>query len=159
MAKLTDINKLLEALISDLKTQSVMNKLGNLAKSRIVKRTRKGLDVDEKLFKPYSESYAKIREESERPTHIVNLEFDLTNEGLLHKVDHVVFRNFDGVSIDILDPEKRKIAAYHDSEGVGIRGKNIRHFWGLNKKDEEVIHKSLGVETDKILSDLTRDLD
>jgi hypothetical protein len=78
---------------------------------------------------------------------------------MMHKMDHVVFKNFSGVEVDILDPEKRKIAAYHDSEGVGKSGANIRHFFGLNDQDESDIGEIVATDINDILTDLTKGLD
>ncbi len=141
-------NKLLDAL----KNQQLWNKLG-LAAIRLIRiRTRKGKDVDGKDFKKYSAGYKKKREKAGLPTHPVNLEF--ANVGsMLHKIDHVIYNEFDGVSVLIDDPHKEQIARYHNIEGAG-KSKVIRKFWGINKEEEDKLVDIAAREVENIIKKL-----
>jgi len=124
-----------QKILSALDNDKILNRLG-LGGIRIVKeRTRKGLDVDGKSFKPYSEGYKKKREEAGLVTDIVNLEFD-DLEGMLHKVDHEVNNSLHSVQMLIDDPEKETIAGYHNIQGAG-KSKVIRKFWGFSEEEKE----------------------
>ena len=118
MANLSDIEEILSGVLNSLNSQIELNKLGLAGTKRILDRTRKGIDVDGRPFKPYSDRWAEVREENELPTHVVDLTFS-DIEGMLRKVDHTVSNDLKSVAIDIEDPEKRLIASYHDELGAG----------------------------------------
>jgi hypothetical protein len=144
-------------LLKALRSQAFYNKLG-LAALRIIKdRTRKGRDVEGKIFMPYSDPYAASREKRGLNTHPVNLSFqDLTRmlpkgykssqQGMLNSIDHVVANDFTSVSILINDPVKEQIAVYHNVQGAG-KGKVIRRFWGIEAAKEIKQLADLGYKT------------
>ncbi len=153
MAKLGDIKKLLDQLVSGMQSQTMLKKLGLIGVRTIQKRTREGVDVDGRAFQPYSEKYAEKRILAGLPTHIVNLEFDDV-DGMLQQVEHIVASDLKSVHIDITDPQKKKLASYHDELGVAKAGENIRHFWGLSDDEQKDIGDIVAADLNDLLSDL-----
>lgn len=152
--ELNKIPKLLHGIIKALHSQTLMNALGLAAIRRIKERTRKGQDVEGRSFQPYTEKYAAKRRVEGLPTHPVNLEWN-DIDGMLQKMDHTIFRNFSGVEVDFTDPDKRKLASYHNKLGVAKKGKNIRHFFDLNDDDIEAIAELIDDHTKLTIANLT----
>jgi len=147
------IKHALETIIAGLQSQTMMNKLG-LAQIRNIKdRTRRGVDLDGRTFKPYNEDYAERKFRlTGIPTHVVNLTFDDIS-GMMQQIDHVIASDFSKVELQILDPEKRKIASYHNETGAG-RSRVIRKFWGINQTDEDALLKIVGHDLELLVQKL-----
>lgn len=139
----------LDAFLTALKSQKLLNKLGLGAEHIILDRTRKGLGADGTPLQGYSESYKKVRERAGLGTGKVDLYFDHVDGMLLH-VDHVINNNFESVRVYINDPEKSKIAGYHDKYGAGKK-KIIRHWWGIELPAELQKMKQLAIDTLKLI--------
>ena len=131
------------------KDQELLHAIG-LAYRRMVRgRTLRGKDVHGNSFRPYSESYAKLRKRRNEPTHLVNLTMDHIT-GMLEQIDHVVFNDLEGVSMFITDRRKSQIASYHNTLGAG-KGKVIREFWGLDDNHKELIKKMILDHSDQYI--------
>jgi len=139
-------------LLSALRNQTLWNKLGLAGIRLIRKRTRKGTDVDGKPFKKYSKGYAKKRAKAGLPTHPVNLQFADVGS-MLMSIDHIVYNNFEGVSVLFGDPAKEKLATYHNIDGAG-KSKVIRKFWGLNESEEKQLADLAAREIENIIKKL-----
>lgn len=147
------IKRALQTIIAGLQSQTMMNRLG-LAQIRNIKdRTRRGVDLDGRTFKPYNEDYAERKFRlTGIPTHVVNLTFDDIS-GMMQQIDHVIASDFSKVELQILDPEKRKIASYHNETGAG-RSRVIRKFWGINQTDEAALLKIVGHDLELLVQKL-----
>lgn len=154
MSDFAKIKTALQTIIDGLQSQATMNKLA-LAQTRKIKdRTRKGVDLERKPFKPYNEDYARRKfKQTGIPTNVVNLTFDDIS-GMMTQIDHVIANDFSSAELLILDPEKRKIAGYHNELGAG-RSRVIRTFWGISKEDEDDLLNLLGKDLELLLQKLT----
>lgn len=148
---MTDLSKIKEALreiLGTFESQKLLNKIGLAQLRNIKSRTRKGLDLFGRPFKAYTDEWKERKSIVYRmPNHPVNLTLDDVS-GMLSPVelDHIVSNDLKSVELYFRTPAKRKLAGYHDQEGVG-KSKVIRRFWGVSEEDE----KSL---TDIIVKDL-----
>lgn len=132
-------------------SQKLLGKVGIAFRTLMLRRTRKGKDIEGQTFKPYSKPYARIRERAGEPTHVVNLTMDHVS-GMLEKVTHstTIGTNLAQVEAWINDPEKSKIGYYHAFSGAG-KSRVIRKWWGLSNEDEQRITKTVTDELDKYL--------
>jgi hypothetical protein len=157
MAELNDVPDILEKLQRRLFSRALLNKIG-LAGIRLIKaRTRLGIDVKGAAFEPYSDGWAIIRQAHNLPTAYVNLEFN-DIDGMLKKIDHVVAADLESVEIDILDPDKRKIASYHNDLGAG-KSHVKRRFFDINQQEMKKIDELVEADLNLLLADLTREAD
>lgn len=143
------IDKLWDRLLSGLKNQALMNRLGLGVRRLIQDRTRKGLDVQGKPFRKYSGGHAKRRAKLGLPTHPVNLQMDDVS-GMLRRIEHVVARDLSDVEVYIGDPVKERIAYYHNVSGAG-KSRIRREFWGLAKKEESMLQDIVNAELKNVL--------
>jgi hypothetical protein len=159
MGDIRKISELVNRLIRSIERQTTLNKLGLAGVRMIKKRTSEGIDLDGRPFIPYTDLW--IEEKRKQTTAVnpanVNLELD-DREGMLSKIEHRVFKNLGNVEIDIFDPDKRKLAFWHDEAGIGKPGNRIRHFWGFNEKEGEQLKDILEVEVEDILNKLSKEL-
>lgn len=159
MAKLTDIKNILDDLLAGFENQNLLNKLGLGAISKVRRRTLKGIDVEGKPFEDYTDDYADFRESIGLPVDVVSLQASNASDdsSMLNRIAHKVAGNLKSVDIDIDDPEKREIASYHDSLGVGKTGNKIRHFWDVNEKERGELLDIVETDINDLLLDLTRE--
>lgn len=139
--------------IADIfRSRELLTKLGLGAERLIKNRTRKGVDVYGKAFKPYSAKYAEKRSKTGLPVHPVNLSFDDIS-GMLTEIEHVVSNDLEAVELEIKDDEKRQIAFYHNVSGAG-KGKILRVFWGISDDEEKALQELADDEVSAILKNL-----
>lgn len=147
------IKKALQTILDGLQNQTLLNKLGLTQIRKIKDRTRRGVDLSGKTFKPYNEQYAERKFKTTGiPTHVVNLTLDDIS-GMLQQIDHVVNTDFSNVEILFRDPRKRKLASYHNELGAG-RSRVIREFWGINPQDEKDLLDLIGHDLELLLQKL-----
>jgi hypothetical protein len=143
----------LQTILAGLQNQMLLNKLALAQERKIKDRTRRGVDLEGKTFKPYNPQYAKRKFKiTGIPTHVVNLTFDDIS-GMMQQIDHVIANDFSKVEIQILDPQKRKIAGYHHETGAG-RSRVIRRFWGINQQDENDLLRIIGRDLELLVQKL-----
>lgn len=155
MAEFDDIAQVLDDTLNGLRSRANLNKYGLAGIRLIKKRTREGIDVHGQGFQAYSEGHKKKRKAQGLPTQIVNLEFNDV-EGMLAQIDHILNPDLDGVEIDILDPEKRRIARYHNIEGAG-RSRVKREFFDLNDEERASIVQLVGEDLELALNELSEE--
>jgi len=147
------MKKALQTILAGLQNQTLLNKLGLAQIRKIKDRTRRGLDLSGKTFKPYNEKYAERKFKTTGiPTHVVNLTLDDIS-GMLQQIDHLVATDFSNVEILFRDPRKRKLASYHNELGAG-RSRVIREFWGVNSQDEKDLLDLIGHDLELLLQKL-----
>lgn len=139
----------LRNILSLIYSEDVMEKVGNTYRTKVKDRTEMGLDIHERKFKPYSKAYARKRLKLGEPVDIVNLRIDHFN-GMLLKIDHLVFNDLKGVQAYINDSDKAKIGRYHAVTGAG-KSRVIREWWGLSDKQAEETAEIIGVKINEIL--------
>jgi hypothetical protein len=134
------VHEILQASVDALYNQAVLNKAG-LAALRIIKdRTRKGRQISGGAFKGgarYSPGHEERRKAAGLPVNLINLEFN-DIDGMLQKADHVVFNDYSGVALDIMNERKRRIAYYLSVSGAG-KNRVKFPFWGLNEQEEGTV--------------------
>lgn len=154
MGQLKDVPPLLIEVINRLQAAEVLNRMGVAGERIIQKRTREGIDVEGRPFKPYSDAYAKKRDDNQLPVTPVTLSWDQYS-GMMKKIESIVAADTKSVSLDITDEEKKKIMYYHSEKGVAKEGENIRKAWDLSDEEEKKIVKIAEQEADLILADLS----
>lgn len=142
-------NSRIQALLSALKSQTLLNKLALGVEFIIKQRTQKGFDLYGQMFVKYSDPYKKKREHAHLNTWPVDLYFDHT-QGMLTKIDHVIANDFSSVRVLINDTEKEIIGGYHQTLGAG-KSKVIRKWWGISQDSEKQKLSRLGWETIKAI--------
>lgn len=152
-SELGRIKAALKQILDAFENQTLLNKLG-LAQIRNIKdRTRRGLDLFGRPFRPYTEEWKKRKESVFRvPSHPVNLILDDVT-GMLTQIDHVVAADLRSVELMFRTPEKRRIASYHDQLGAG-KSRVIRRFWGVSESDEKALGELVRAQLDLILQQL-----
>ena len=116
-------------------TQKSLNRVSNMAVLMITKRTQSGKLPDGGRMLPYAKSTKKDREKRGRQTGFV----DLTDTGKM-------FRSLDFRQASLKNTlffsnmERAKIASFHDTFGAG-KGKVVRPFFAIGKKEEEKLQK------------------
>ena len=169
MAEPEDLHKILMGIVRGLMSQKELNRLG-LALTRIIqKRTREGKDVEDKAFQPYSERYKRRRVAQGLAVHPVDLTVDAV-AGMIAGITHKVDDSLTKVVLDIEGRKRiktskgsrmlshRKLASFHDTQGVGVEGQNIRHFWGISEDDQkEYLIPLIEKDANEILADLTKE--
>ena len=134
-----------QKLFTALRSQQFYEKLALAVEYLIKQRTRSGMDIDDKSFGDYSESYKKVRERHNLPTSPVSMTFDDVS-GMLSKIDHVIANDFESASVFINDKAKEQIAYYWNIGGAG-RKKMLRPFWGVKLSSELKQLADLGYRT------------
>tara|TARA_Y100000592_G_scaffold85476_1_gene137507 strand:+ start:8843 stop:9307 length:465 start_codon:yes stop_codon:yes gene_type:complete len=112
-----------------------LNRASNMAILMITKRTQSGKLPDGGRMLPYAKGTLKNRKKRGRQTGFV----DLTDTGKM-------FRSLDfrqaGLKNTLFfsNMERAKIASFHDTFGAG-KGKVVRPFFAIGKKEEEKLQK------------------
>jgi len=156
MSDFSKIRAALFAVLSEFHSVKLLNKLGLQQIHHIRQRTQSGIDLEGRPFKPYNEQYAERKfAETGIPTHTVNLTFNDV-DGMLSplKLNHAINADLTAVELLFTDPEKRKLASYHDQLGAG-RSRVIRRFWGVNEGDEKVLGEIVEQDLNLVLQRLT----
>lgn len=155
MAEFDDIRKILDQALNELQSRAQLNKLGLGIIRKIKDRTRQGVFLEGATpgHESYSEGHRKKREKAGLPTGFVSLEFD-DIDGMLQKVDHVVFADLGKVEIDITDPEKKKIAGYHHESGAG-RSRVKRPFFDVSEDEAEDLRELVAEDLAGIIAELS----
>lgn len=118
-----------EGVLDDL-TDEDLNRLGAYVGHLILSDTERGIDAWGDAFEPYSEAYAKYREEHGRNVNFV----DLTFTGLmLGALDWRVDRDTEGRFLRMFfnDQNAAQIAAYHNELDAPRSKMPLRHFFGV----------------------------
>lgn len=126
-------------------SKSLMEKIGVTGVAAIKLRTGKGLDLENKAFKPYSAGHKRARSKRGLPTGKVDLFFSgLMMNSMTHEVvDRRQVRLFFANTADergVTSPAK---AFFNDRS---------RKFFGLNEKDVKAIEKVVQNRLDELLS-------
>lgn len=102
-------------------------------------RTRSGVDVDRRPFRPYSETYRKAREDIGKTSDIVNLEYrsEMHNQ-LVYKAENT------GAEIYYSDADRAKVAMTHQ---YGLNDMPVRKHFGLNAADSQKFLQKLANDT------------
>ena len=158
MAELTDIPRLLRDLIDGLYRRQVLE-LAAQAQIRMMReRIRAWRTLTGSPMKPYSERHANKRVElglSVRPMG-PNTDSMLVMDsysGMLSRIESDSPKPGE-VTLDITNPVKRQIAAYHNLLGVGKKGANLRPFWGIAQQESAKLVELIGDNSQALLNDL-----
>jgi hypothetical protein len=142
----------LESLTTKLKkippglfSRSLMAKIGAYVVAAIKLRTKDGVDVNEKRFKPYSAGHRKRRAAIGLPTGNVDLYFSgLMMSSLTHEVvDSKQVRAFFMNTADEQGVSSPSKAFFNDQ---------TRNFFGVSKKDIKGIESVVQKRLDELLS-------
>ncbi len=144
-----NLYKKINSLTNNLRSQKLQDNIGLSAERLIKKRTRKGIDIHGRTFRPYSRSHARKRERRGLSSSTVNLVWSET-DGMMTKMDHLVARNHDKILVYFRDPQKRRLARYHNTMGAG-KSKIKRQFFGLSADDEKKLRQHTNEVVAKIL--------
>jgi len=123
-------------------TKALLTKMALFSKFKILKRTAKGADYEEKAFSPYSENYKLFRQDKGRPTAKVDLFFTGKMLGSM-SVKANSLRS-------ILYFSGREQALKASGLNYGNKYiKNRREFFALSKKDKDLLNTMAENELDK----------
>lgn len=140
---LKPLSKIFAVLVRDMSTKRVMSRIGNFVMTEIKQRTSEGLDVNEDLFKDYTEGHKKTRAAKGLPTHIVDLffhgtmmnamTFDADDDSVRVFFQPTVGKDAGGYPSEVKSPakafylnEKREFFALSDQDMDGARDIAIR---------------------------------
>ena len=102
---------------------------------QITEKTQKGQKPDGGTFRPYAQSTKRDRQERGRQISFV----DLTDTGRMFRSLTFKTRSFSS-SLFFRRSEENRKAAFHDFYGAG-KGKVVRRFFAIGRKDEEKIRQ------------------
>ena len=114
---------------------SALSRVSNMAIFMITKRTQSGRLPDGGRMLPYAQSTKRDRQERGRQISFV----DLTDTGRMFRSLTFKTRSFSSHLFFRRSEENRK-AAFHDFYGAG-KGKVVRRFFAIGRKDEEKIRQ------------------
>tara|TARA_A100001391_G_C4922916_1_gene239660 strand:- start:168 stop:632 length:465 start_codon:yes stop_codon:yes gene_type:complete len=132
-----NVKKFLQKLSKEQRraVQKSLNRVSNMAIFMITKRTQSGKLPDGGQMRAYAPATVKSRKKRGRQTGFV----DLTDTGkMFRSLDYKKkgLRN----TLFFSNMERNKIASYHDMFGAG-KGKVVRPFFSIGRKEEEKIQK------------------
>ena len=139
-----EITPTINKLNSELKKiDKYLFKITASFRNQIIKRTRKGIDVNKHKFPKYSQSYMEYRKEHHRSASPVTL----TYRGLmLNNMQVRKIRN--GAEIYFTSIREENKALKHN-EGKGRLPK--REFFGFDKDQEKAVEKYVGNKIMKVI--------
>ena len=127
-AELASIKANIRGVEKSLFDSTVLEKIALEIKQRIKLRTQGGKDKNYKNFKKYSAGYAKKEKKTlVNMTQSADMLNALTQKAMSNNTIKIFFDNDDA----------KELADIHINKGAG-RGKVIRDFFGVNKKDKDL---------------------
>ena len=132
-----NVKKFLQKLSKEQRraVQKSLNRVSNMAIFMITKRTQSGKLPDGGQMRAYAPATVKSRKKKGRQTGFV----DLTDTGKMFRSLDYKKKGLRNI-LFFSNMERNKIASYHDIFGAG-KGKVVRPFFSIGRKEEEKIQK------------------